>query len=69
LADLPDDDHPPVHAIVGNNDPGVGEAYVRSSWMRTFSDSTLDVIADAGHYAMWEAPVALLTSIEKALAR
>ncbi len=69
LADLPDDDHPPVHAIVGNNDPGVGEAYVRSSWMRTFSDSTLDVLADAGHYAMWETPVALLTSIEKALAR
>jgi hypothetical protein len=27
------------------------------------------VIADAGHYCMWEAPVALLTSIEKALAR
>ena len=47
----------------------MGEEYVRSSWMRTFSDSTLDVIADGGHYAMWEAPVALLTSIEKALAR
>jgi pimeloyl-ACP methyl ester carboxylesterase len=69
LADLPQDDHPPVHAIVGSHDPAVGEEYVRSSWMNTFSDSTLDVIADGGHYAMWEAPVALLTSIEKALAR
>ncbi len=69
LADLPDDDHPPVHAIVGKHDLGVGEEYVRSSWMKTFTDSTLDVIADGGHYAMWEAPVALLTSIEKALAR
>ena len=56
-----------MHAIVGNNDPAVGEEYVRSSWMRTFSDSTLDVIADGGHYVMWEAPVALLTSIEKRL--
>jgi hypothetical protein len=27
------------------------------------------VIADGGHYPMWEAPVALLTSIEKAFAR
>ncbi|HWI01993.1 MAG TPA: alpha/beta hydrolase [Propionibacteriaceae bacterium] len=69
LADLPDDDHPPVHAIVGRNDPAVGEEYVRSSWMKTYSDSTIDVIADGGHYSMWEAPVALLTSIEKALAR
>ena len=69
MADLPQNDHPPVHAIVGSHDPAVGEEYVRSSWMNTFSDSTLDVIADGGHYAMWEAPVALLTSIEKALAR
>ena len=69
LSDLPDHDHPPVHAVVGRNDPAVGEDYARSTWMKTYKDSSLDVIADGGHYAMWEAPVALLTSIEKALAR
>jgi len=69
LSGLPDHDHPPTHAIVGRNDPAVGEDYVRSTWMETYKESSLDVIADGGHYSMWEAPVALLTSIEKALAR
>ena len=46
-----------MHAIVGKNDPAVGEEYVRSTWMKTCNDSSLDVIADGGHYVMWEAPV------------
>ena len=69
LADLPTDDHPPVHLIVGAHDPTVGEEYVRDSWLKTYADATLDVIQNGGHYLMWEAPVSLLTSIEKALAR
>ena len=69
LSDLPDHDHPPVHLIVGAHDPAVGEEFVRSTWMKTYSDATIDVLPNAGHYSMWETPVALLTSIEKALAR
>ena len=69
LADLPTDDHPPVHLIVGEHDPAVGLDHVQTSWQLTYPDATVDVLANAGHYPMWETPVALLTSIEKALAR
>jgi pimeloyl-ACP methyl ester carboxylesterase len=69
LADLPTDDHPPVHLIVGEHDPAVGLNHVRTSWQLTYPDARVDVLANAGHYPMWETPVALLTSIEKALAR
>jgi pimeloyl-ACP methyl ester carboxylesterase len=47
----------------------VGLDHVRTSWLLTYPHARVDVLANAGHYPMWETPVALLTSIEKALAR
>ena len=66
-ADIPRDNQPPVHVIVGAHDPALSADFVRSSWLQTYPGATLDELPNAGHYPTWETPVALLTSIEKAL--
>jgi pimeloyl-ACP methyl ester carboxylesterase len=57
----------PVKAIVGQYDPALGEATMRATWLQQLPGCELDVQANAGHYAMYETPVALITSIEKTL--
>jgi pimeloyl-ACP methyl ester carboxylesterase len=56
-----------VKAIVGQYDPALGEATMRATWLQQLPGCELDVQANAGHYAMYETPVALITSIEKTL--
>ncbi|MGB8382907.1 MAG: alpha/beta hydrolase [Dermatophilaceae bacterium] len=58
----------PMLVIVGEHDPGVGEAYARVHWEPHFPRCTIEVMANAGHYAPFETPVALATSIERFLA-
>jgi pimeloyl-ACP methyl ester carboxylesterase len=57
----------PVKAIVGQFDPALGEQTIRATWAQQLPGSEVDVQSNAGHYAMYEAPVALVTSIEKTL--
>ena len=57
----------PVKAIVGEHDPALGADTMNATWMAQLPGSDLDVQANAGHYAMYEAPVGLITSIEKTL--
>lgn len=57
----------PVKAIVGEHDPALGEATMAATWLKHHPSSELDVQANAGHYAMYEVPVSLITSIEKTL--
>ena len=57
----------PVKAIVGENDPALGPDTMRETWLRQLPGCELDVQTNAGHYAMYEAPVGLITSIEKTL--
>lgn len=57
----------PVKAIVGAHDPALGEATMQATWMKQLPGSELEVLREAGHYAMEETPVALITSIEKTL--
>ncbi len=57
----------PVKAIVGQHDPALGEATMAGTWLKHYPSCELDVQANAGHYTMFEAPVALVTSIEKTL--
>lgn len=59
----------PVKAIVGEHDPALGPDTMRATWLQHLPGSELDVQANAGHYAMYEAPVALMTSIEKTLSQ
>ena len=57
----------PVKAIVGEHDPALGPATVDATWAQQLPGSEVDVQANAGHYAMFETPVSLVTSIEKTL--
>jgi pimeloyl-ACP methyl ester carboxylesterase len=59
----------PVKAIVGQFDPALGEDTIKATWAQHLPGSEVDVQANAGHYAMYEAPVALITSIEKTLSQ
>ena len=67
VADLPASGHPPVRVVVGAEDPALNADYVRGTWLRSYPDATLDVLPGAGHYPMWETPVALLTTLEEVL--
>lgn len=58
----------PMLVIVGEHDPGVGEAFARANWEANFPNCAVEVMANAGHYAPYETPVALATSIERFLA-
>lgn len=57
----------PVHAIVGEHDPALGEATMRATWMEQLAGCELTVIPNAGHYAMFEAPVSLIGAIDATL--
>lgn len=54
----------PVLVVVGAHDPALGEETVRQTWLPLFPNARLEVIANAGHYPMDEAPVNLATVIE-----
>lgn len=58
----------PVSVIAGEYDPALGADTMRATWMQQLPGTTLEVMTNAGHYPMFETPVALITSIEKTLA-
>lgn len=57
----------PVKVIVGETDPAISADVMRQTWLAYFPDAELEVLANAGHYPMFETPVALATSIERFL--
>jgi pimeloyl-ACP methyl ester carboxylesterase len=59
----------PVKLIVGVNDPAMSADVMEQTWRVYFPDAELTIMPDAGHYAMFESPVALATSIEEFLTR
>lgn len=58
----------PIHVIAGEHDPALGEATVRQTWEPHFRNVTIEIMPNAGHYPMFETPVALATSVERFLA-
>lgn len=54
----------PVGLFIGEHDPTLSEALMRDTWMRFYPNATLEVIGNAGHYPMFEAPVMLGTRID-----
>jgi pimeloyl-ACP methyl ester carboxylesterase len=63
------DDGSPVKVIVGETDPTLSAEVMQQTWLAYFPGAELEVMANAGHYPMFETPVALATSIEEFLAR
>ncbi|HEX8006479.1 MAG TPA: alpha/beta hydrolase [Trebonia sp.] len=59
----------PVKVIVGETDPALSAAVMEQTWLTYFPGAELEVLANAGHYPMFETPVALATSIERFLGR
>jgi pimeloyl-ACP methyl ester carboxylesterase len=59
----------PVKVIVGEHDPALSTAVVQATYLTSYPNAELEVVANAGHYPMHETPVALATSIETFLRR
>jgi len=59
----------PVKVIVGEHDPALTPTMMQMTFLSTYPDCELEVMANAGHYPMHETPVALATSIENFLRR
>lgn len=57
----------PVLVIIGEHDPAVNPALIDSTFMAWYPQARVEIMANAGHYPMWETPVALATSIEQFL--
>ena len=59
----------PVKLIVGVNDPPLSADVMEQTWRVFFPEAEMTILPDAGHYPMFETPVALATSIEEFLGR
>jgi len=57
-----------VLVLPGEHDPALGEAACRTTWLAHYPQAQLEVVRNAGHYPMDEAPVILATLVEKFLA-
>lgn len=58
----------PVKVIVGQHDPALGEDVMKGTFAAWYPNCQIEVLGNAGHYAMDETPVALATSVESFLA-
>jgi pimeloyl-ACP methyl ester carboxylesterase len=58
----------PVLVLPGEHDPALGEDACRATWMQHYPHAQLEVIHNAGHYPMDEAPIILATKVENFLA-
>ncbi|MFC5143569.1 alpha/beta fold hydrolase [Streptomyces aureoversilis] len=57
-----------VFLIAGAHDPVMGAEALQDTWLRWYPNAELEVLEDAGHFAPEEAPRALATAVERALA-
>ncbi len=58
----------PMLVIPGEHDPALGEATVRQTYTPNFPNCTIEVMANSGHYPMFETPVALATTLTRFIA-
>ncbi len=58
-----------VKLIVGEHDPALSAEVMEQTWLEFYPHAELEVLANAGHYPMFETPVALATSVEEFLGR
>ncbi|MBN3849830.1 alpha/beta hydrolase [Paraburkholderia sp. Ac-20342] len=58
----------PVKLFVGEHDPAITVDLMTRTWLKWYPNATLESLPNAGHYAMYEVPVALATALENWLA-
>jgi pimeloyl-ACP methyl ester carboxylesterase len=59
----------PIRVIVGAHDQALTAEMMQATYLASYPNAELEVMANAGHYPMNETPVALATSIEAFLRR
>ena len=59
----------PVKVITGEYDPTQPAEFMEMAWLQPYPNSELEVLRGAGHYPMFETPIALAASIEEFLSR
>ena len=57
----------PVKVIVGEHDMALTADFMKATYMASYPNAVLEVMANSGHYPMNETPVALAQSIESFL--
>jgi pimeloyl-ACP methyl ester carboxylesterase len=57
----------PIKVIVGENDPALSADVMRATFQNWYPKLELEVFGNAGHYAIDETPVALVSSTERFL--
>lgn len=57
----------PVLALAGANDPALSVDVMKGTFGNWYPNAKIEVIPNAGHYAMFETPIALATTIESFL--
>jgi pimeloyl-ACP methyl ester carboxylesterase len=59
----------PVKVLPGEHDPSLSAEVMELTWLDLYPNAELEVMRGAGHYPMFETPVALVTCIEEFLSR
>lgn len=54
----------PVKLFIGEHDPTITADLMSRTWLAWYPDATLETLENAGHYPMYEVPVALATALE-----
>jgi esterase len=54
----------PVKLFIGEHDPTLTADLMQRTWLAWYPNATLETLANAGHYPMYEVPVALATALE-----
>ncbi|CAD6514611.1 3-oxoadipate enol-lactonase 2 [Paraburkholderia kirstenboschensis] len=59
----------PVKLFVGEHDPAITADLTTGTWLKWYPNAALETLPNAGHYAMYEVPVALATALENWLSQ
>jgi pimeloyl-ACP methyl ester carboxylesterase len=54
----------PVLVVVGATDPALSADVMEQTWLQWYPQASLVTLPEAGHYPMFEAPLALLDVVE-----
>jgi pimeloyl-ACP methyl ester carboxylesterase len=59
----------PVKLMVGEHDPSITVDLVERTWRAHYPQAVVEVVGNAGHYPMQEAPLAVAAAVQQWLAR